>query len=341
MNTVVSNVRTRVAKVRRQALAAGLNMPKRSLAAGLNMPKRSLVAGLSADAGTRNSALAVHGFVVRVGAVLAVFMLAFSLLMPATPAHAADSIRIWVHVKIDGDKIYVSSKTHALNQHGQSTRSMCFKDSTHAKLVNYLGAEVTKAEVEQYQGIEVCAVEGVGSLKKALQGGDGYGFVFKADGDNVRVTGSVRAAVTYDGNIIHSFTFAGGIVSHEGGKVDGNTITINTGDYELVGNPGSGKANQTPFAAPSQNKAAGADNAKNQASDDTKSGSSGNTLIYALIGVIVAAVVGLVVFLAIPSKKRSQPAQLTAQPTNVGTYSPSGQEQSKGVKPGKYDRYGI
>ena len=319
MNTVVSNVRTRTAKVRVKALAAGL----------------------SADAGTPSNVLAVRGFVARVGAVLAVFMLAFSLLMPATPAHAADSIRIWVHVKIDGNKIYVSAKTHALNQHGQSTRSMCFKDSTHAKLVNDLGAEVTKAEVEQYQGIEVCAVEGVGSLKNALQGDGAYGFVLKADGDNVRVTGSVRAAVTYDGNIIHSFTFAGGIVSHEGGKVDGNTITINTGDYELVGNPGSGKANQTPSAAPSQNKAAGADNAKNQASDDTKSGSSGNTLIYALIGVIVAAVVGLVVFLAIPSKKRSQPAQLTAQPTNVGTYSPSGQEQSKGVKPGKYDRYGI
>ena len=328
MNTVVSNVRTRTAKVRVKALAAGLNMPKRSLAAGL-----------SADTEAQN--LAVRGFIARVGAVLAVFMLAFSLLVPTTPAHAYDSIRIWVHVKIDRDKIYVSSKTHALNQHGQSTRSMCFKDSTHAKLVNYLGAEVTKAEVEQYQGIEVCAVEGVGSLKNALQGGNAYGFVLKADGDNVRVTGSVRAAVTYDGNIIHSFTFAGGIVSHEGGKVDGNTITINTGDYKLVGNPGSGKTSQTPSAAPSQNKAAGADNTKNQASDDTKSGSSGNTLIYALIGVIVAAVVGLVVFLAIPSKKRSQPAQLTAQPTNVGTYSPSGQEQSKGVKPGKYDRYGI
>ena len=319
MNTVVSNVRTRTAKVRRQAL----------------------VAGLSADVGARNSELAVRGFVARVGAVLAVVMLAFSLLVPTTPAHAYDSIRIWIHVKIDGDKIYVSSKTHALNQHGQSTRSMCFKDSTHAKLVNYLGAEVTKAEVEQYQGIEVCAVEGVGSLKKALQGGNAYGFVLKADGDNVRVTGSVRAAVTYDGNIIHSFTFAGGIVSHEGGKVDGNTITINTGDYELVGNPGSGKSNQTPSAAPSQNKAAGTDNAKNQASDDTKSGSSGNTLIYALIGVIVAAVVGLVVFLAIPSKKRSQPAQLTAQSSNTSAYGPSGQEQSKGVKPGKYDRYGI
>ena len=303
------------------------------------MPKRSLAAGLSADVGARNSALAVRGFVARVGAVLAVFMLAFSLLLPTTPAHAYDSIRIWVHVKIDGDKIYLSSKTHALNQHGQSTRSMCFKDSTHAKQVNHLGAEVTKAEVEQYKGIEVCAVEGVGSLKNALQGDGPYGFVLKADGDNVRVTGSVRAAVTYDGNIIHSFTFAGGIVSHEGGQVDGNTITINTGDYELVGNPGSGKASQTPSATPSQNKAAGTDNAKNQASDDTKSGSSGNTLIYALIGVIVA--VGLVVFLAIPSKKRSQPAQLTAQPTNVGTYSPSGQEQSKGVKPGKYDRYGI
>jgi len=51
MNTVVSNVRTRTAKVRVKALAAGLNMPKRSLAAGL-----------SADAGARNSALAVRGF---------------------------------------------------------------------------------------------------------------------------------------------------------------------------------------------------------------------------------------------------------------------------------------
>lgn len=328
MNTVVSNVRTRTAKVRVKALAAGLNMPKRSLAAGL-----------SADTEAQN--LAVRGFIARVGAVLAVFMLAFSLLMPATPAHAYDSMRIWTHVKIDGGKIYVSAKTHALEQNGESTRSICTKDSTHAKQVNYLGAEVTKAEVEQYQGIEVCAVEGVGSLKNALQGDGHYGFVLKADGDNVRVTGSVTSAVTYEGNIVHSFTFAGGIVSHEGGQVDGNTITINTGDYELVGNPGSGKASQTPSAAPSQNKTAGADNAKNQASDDTKSGSSGNTLIYVLIGVIVAAVVGLVVFLAIPSKKRSQPAQLTAQPTNVGTYSPSGQEQSKGVKPGKYDRYGI
>lgn len=291
MNTVVSNVRTRAAKVWERALAVGLNMPK-----------RSLVAGLSAGAGAHNSVLAARGFAARAGAVLAVFMLAFSLLLSATPAHAYDSMRIWTHVKIDGDKIYVSAKTHALEQNGESTRSICTKDSTHAKQVNYLGAEVTKAEVEQYQGIEVCAVEGVGSLKKALQGDGAYGFVLKADGDNVRVTGSVRAAVTYDGNIIHSFTFAGGIVSHEGGKVDGNTITINTGDYKLVGNPGSGKTSQTPSAAPSQNKAAGADNTKNQASDDTKSGSSGNTLIYALIGVIVAAVVGLVVFLAVPSK---------------------------------------
>lgn len=63
MNTVVSNVRTRTAKVRVKALAVGL----------------------SAGAGAQNSALAVRGFVARVGAVLAVFMLAFSLLVPATP----------------------------------------------------------------------------------------------------------------------------------------------------------------------------------------------------------------------------------------------------------------
>ena len=51
MNTVVSNVRTRTAKVRVKALAAGL----------------------SADVCARNSALAVRGFVARVGAVLGGF----------------------------------------------------------------------------------------------------------------------------------------------------------------------------------------------------------------------------------------------------------------------------
>lgn len=116
MNTVVSNVRTRAAKVWERALAVGLNMPKRSLAVGL-----------SADVGAQNSAMAVRGFAARAGAVLAVFMLAFSLLVPTTPAHAADSIRIWVHVKIDGDKIYVSSKTHALNQHGNRPEACASK----------------------------------------------------------------------------------------------------------------------------------------------------------------------------------------------------------------------
>lgn len=84
--------------------------------AGLNMPKRSLVAGLSADVGARNSALAMRGFVARVGAVLAVFMLAFSLLMPATPAHAADSMRIWTHVKIDGAKYTYRQKPMLLSK---------------------------------------------------------------------------------------------------------------------------------------------------------------------------------------------------------------------------------
>ena len=133
MNRVVSNVCMRVAKAHGQVRTMGL----------------------SADAGTPSNVLAVPGFVARVGAVLAVFMLAFSLLVPTPPAHAYDSMRIWTHVKIDGDKIYVSAKTHALEQNGESTRSICTKDSTHAKQVNYLGAEVTKAEVEQYQGTEV------------------------------------------------------------------------------------------------------------------------------------------------------------------------------------------
>ena len=104
MNTVVSNVHTCAAKVRRQALMAGLNMPK-----------RSLVAGLSADAGTPSNVLAVRGFIARVGAVLAVFMLAFSLLVPTAPAHAYDSMRIWTHVKIDGAKYTYRQKPMLLS----------------------------------------------------------------------------------------------------------------------------------------------------------------------------------------------------------------------------------
>lgn len=61
MNTVVSNVRTRVAKAHGQVRTMGL----------------------SADTEAQN--LAVRGFIARVGAVLAVFMLAFSLLVPTPP----------------------------------------------------------------------------------------------------------------------------------------------------------------------------------------------------------------------------------------------------------------
>jgi len=63
MNMVVSNVRTRAAKVWERALAVGLNMPK-----------RSLVAGLSAGAGAHNSVLAAGGFAARAGAGLGGFL---------------------------------------------------------------------------------------------------------------------------------------------------------------------------------------------------------------------------------------------------------------------------
>ena len=92
MNTVVSNVHTCAAKVRVKALAVGL----------------------SADVGARNSALAVRGFVARVGAVLAGFMVGVFFLMAANPPPAAGNIRIWGHGKKKGGKKYGTSKNPAL-----------------------------------------------------------------------------------------------------------------------------------------------------------------------------------------------------------------------------------
>ena len=87
-----------------RALAAGLGAHKRALAEGLNMPTRALAAQMRCFA-VRSPALVAgeRVFTVGAGAALAVFMVAFSLLLTAAPAHA-ESTQSWVDMKFSGDK---------------------------------------------------------------------------------------------------------------------------------------------------------------------------------------------------------------------------------------------
>ena len=165
MNTVVSNVHTRTAKVRVKALAVGL----------------------SADVGARNSALAVRGFAARAGAVLAVFMLAFSLLLLAAPAHA-ESTQSWVDMKFSGDKVSYVMKTHVSSEY-MTTKSMCANYKSATSSSTGANGEITRIELEQYNGMEVCVIEGNLTVNSMIETStdETYGFSVARDGKNLKL----------------------------------------------------------------------------------------------------------------------------------------------------------
>lgn len=60
----------------------------------------------------------------RVGAALAAFVLAFSLLTMVSPAHA-DGAKTWIELKFSGEDVSLSVKIHFPEQYGTSTKSIC------------------------------------------------------------------------------------------------------------------------------------------------------------------------------------------------------------------------
>ena len=225
----------------------------------------------------------------RVGAALAAFVLAFSLLTMVSPAHADDT-KTWTELKFSGDKVTLSFKIHLPEQYGVSTKSLCEKSKSEANSTK-IGKKVDKIEVEQYEGVEVCTIESSGKLSEVLdKSGSSLGFSVTRDGDNIKVKGSGGSVAASGASMQMRITFDGGVVSSSGGEVDGNTFIANGGSFEVVGKPGSGS----------------------------------NMLMFVLIGLVVVIGAGVAVFFVMRSKKQPQPQYGGYGPQGYG--QPYGQQ---------------
>lgn len=208
----------------------------------------------------------------RVGAALAAFVLAFSLLSMVSPAHA-DGAKTWIELKFSGEDVSLSVKIHFPEQYGTSTKSIC-KQAKENTSSTKLGEKVDKVEVEQYEGVEVCTIESSGKLSEVVdKSGSSLGFSVTRDGDNIKVKGSGGSVAASGASMQMRITFDGGVVSSSGGEVDGNTFIANGGSFEVTGKPGSGS----------------------------------NMLMFVLIGLVVVIGAGVAVFFVMRSKKQPQP----------------------------------
>lgn len=199
-------------------------------------------------------ALKSHSFVARLGAILAAFVLAFSLVSLTASAHADDTqtMKVWTEFKFAGGTVTISMKEHSTVQ-GADHKTMCNRYSSGGTSPLGFGT-VNKSEITQYEGVEVCSVEVTAPLETVISstssdsGVSGIAFNVERDGSNVRVEGDLTglsSLTSYgDSSIDYRLTFGGGIVSAEGAEVSGNTAKLKPGEkYKVVGNPGSGSSN--------------------------------------------------------------------------------------------------
>ena len=241
-----------------------------------------------------------RAMIARVGAALAAFVLAFSLLGVTSPAHA-DSFKVWLGMKFSGENLAISLKMHVPGEYG-SAKAIC--DSMKNSATKSSDGKVTKSGVEQYKGVEVCVIEAEGKLNEN-DSSSAFGFSIKRDGDKLTVKSTSSNRFASIGDIEYRFTFNDGIVSSSGGKVEGNTFVTTDTKFEVVGKPGG----------------------------------TSKILMYALIGGLIGCGTGLGAFLRMRFKKKTQPQQsaspYAAQP---GQY-PQGQAAPNAAQPGAQQPY--
>lgn len=279
-----------------RALAAGLGAHRRALAEGLNMPARALAAQMRCFA-ARSPALVAgeRVFTVGAGAALAVFMLAFSLLLLAAPAHA-ESTQSWVDMKFSGDKVSYVMKTHVSSEY-TTTKSLCASYKSATSSSAGANGEITRIELEQYNGMEVCVIEGNLTVNSMIETStdETYGFSVTRDGKNLKLE-SDRSEYSEHSAIEYRITFDGGIISSTGGKVEGNTFVVSADTFEVVGDPNG-----------SANIISGDNKADDLAGDFSPNSSGNNALLYAFITAAVVLIIALAVLLALRSGKKKPP----------------------------------
>lgn len=281
---------------RLRTLAAGLGAHRRALAEGLNMPARALAAQMRCFA-ARSAALVAgeRVFTAGAGAALAVFTLAFSLLLLAAPAHA-ESTQSWVDMKFSGDKVSYVMKTHVSSEY-TTTKSLCASYKSATSSSAGANGEITRIELEQYNGMEVCVIEGNLTVNSMIETStdETYGFSVARDGKNLKLE-SDRSEYSEHSAIEYRITFDGGIISSTGGKVEGNTFVVSADTFEVVGDPNG-----------SANIISGDNKADDLAGDFSSNSSGNNTLLYAFIAAAVVLIIALAVLLALRSGKKKRP----------------------------------
>ena len=295
-------------------------------------------------------ALKSHSFVARLGAILAAFVLAFSLVSLTASAHADDTqtMKVWTEFKFAGDTVTISMKEHSTVQ-GADHKTMCNRYSSGGTSPLGFGT-VNKSEITQYEGVEVCAVEVTAPLETVISstssdsGVSGIAFNVERDGSNVRVEGDLTglsSLTSYgDSSIDYRLTFGGGIVSAEGAEVSGNTAKLKLGGkYKVVGNPGSGSSDN---GGSSDNKGGASNNgggsAKDSGSSSSSSSSDDNTVLYVIIGVVVVLLVGVGAFFAVRSGKKKPPSAMGGQ---FGYAPQQGYPQGGYQQGGQYPQQGY
>ena len=179
--------------------------------------------------------LNARALTMRVGAVLATFVLAFSLLVVAPPAHA--SMLGWHNTRFSGDEVIFTSKTRMSESEGgdAATADICTEAQKNVGTTVW-GWTTTRAYLDQYQGMQVCAVESRATLEGMLNGSarsELFGVL--REGEKIKVKG-VAPHDTVQYSDTYSFTFDGGITTATSANVVGNTATVfgNDGLYDAT-----------------------------------------------------------------------------------------------------------
>ena len=179
--------------------------------------------------------LNARALTMRVGAVLAAFVLAFSLLMLAPSAHA--SMLGWHNTRFSGDEVIFTSKTRMSESEGGdgATADICTEAQKNVGTTVW-GWTTTRAYLDHYQGMQVCVVESRATLEGMLNGTartELFGVL--REGEKIKVKG-VAPHDTVQYSDTYSFTFDGGITTATSANVVGNTATVfgNKGLYDAT-----------------------------------------------------------------------------------------------------------
>ena len=179
--------------------------------------------------------LNARALTMRVGAVLAAFVLAFSLLMLAPPAHA--SMLGWHNTRFSGDEVIFTSKTRMSESEGgdSATADIC-TEAQKSVGTTALGSTITRAYLDQHLGMQVCAVEAKATLEGMLNGTvRSELFSVMREGEKIKVKGIAPHDTVHYSNT-YSFTFDGGITAASSANIVGNTATVfgNDGLYDAT-----------------------------------------------------------------------------------------------------------